>query len=249
MKTLVYAHRGASKLAPENTMPAFQLAYEMGAEGIETDVQLSKDGIPVLIHDESVKRTTNAVGFVQDYTFEQLQKLDAGSWLSEKFENTPIISLEEFLIWAQPKQLQLNIELKNNVIDYDHMEKKVYDLLCKYKLVNRTTISSFNPVSIERFKQIDSKIATALLTSQRINGLVDYTAGLGAKALHIKYRLLNSKVVEQCRENDMKLRIYTINRSGAMKKCYQLKVDAIFTDLPDKAIEQRRLFGQMNQQN
>ncbi|WP_053219318.1 glycerophosphodiester phosphodiesterase [Virgibacillus senegalensis] len=242
MKTLVFAHRGASKRAPENTMPSFQLAYEMGAEGIETDVQLSKDGIPVLIHDETVRRTTNSVGFVQDYTYEQLQNLDAGSWFSEKYENTRIISLEDFLIWAQPKQLQLNIELKNNVIDYENLEKKVYDLLIKYKLVKRTTISSFNPVSLERFKQIDRKIATALLTSQRINGLVDYTSGLGAKALHIKYRLLNSKVVEECREKDMKLRIYTINRAGAMKKCFQLHTDAIFTDVPDIAIEQRRLF-------
>ncbi|SDJ66020.1 glycerophosphoryl diester phosphodiesterase [Sediminibacillus albus] len=242
MKTLVYAHRGASKLAPENTMPAFQLAYEMGAEGIETDVQLSKDGIPVLIHDETVRRTTNAIGFVQDYTYEQLQNLDAGSWFSEKFENTPIISLEEFLAWAEGKNIDLNIELKNNVIDYSDLEKKVYQLLIKYKLARRTTISSFNPASIERFKHIDRKIATALLTSQRIKGLVDYAAGLGAHALHIKHRLLNSAIVEQCFEKDMALRVYTINRVSLMKKCYQLKADAIFTDVPDIAIDQRQLF-------
>lgn len=111
--TKIIAHRGSSALAPENTMAAFELAYEQGAEGIETDVHLTKDNIPVLIHDENVKRTTNSTGYIKDYTFDQLKQFDAGSWFSVKYAGSTIISLEEFLNWFQDKALCLNIELKN----------------------------------------------------------------------------------------------------------------------------------------
>src|SRR5690625_7696118 len=84
LPTKIFAHRGASQFAPENTMPAFQLAYELGAEGIETDVHLTKDLVPVLIHDEQLKRTTNGYGYVKDYTFNELQNFDAGSRSEER---------------------------------------------------------------------------------------------------------------------------------------------------------------------
>lgn len=92
MTTKIIAHRGASKLAPENTMYAFELAYNLGAEGIETDVQLTKDNIPVLIHDETVRRTTNSNGYVKDFTFEELSTLDAGSWFSPIFEELELFA-------------------------------------------------------------------------------------------------------------------------------------------------------------
>ncbi|WP_077621653.1 glycerophosphodiester phosphodiesterase [Sediminibacillus massiliensis] len=239
MSTMVYAHRGASKHAPENTFPAFQSAFEMGAEGIETDVQLTRDHIPVLIHDEKVNRTSSGIGFVKDYTYEQLRKLDFGSWFSPKYTGTTILSLEEFLAWSSRKKLQLNIELKNNVIDYPELEKRVYDLLIKYKVAGRTTISSFNPASIERIKHIDRKLATALLTSQSKKGLVEYARELGANALHIKYRLLSEKLVAKCQEKDMAVRVYTVNKTAHMRKCFLLKSDAIFTDVPDRALQLR----------
>ncbi len=112
MAPIIYAHRGASKAAPENTMPAFELAAKQGADGIETDVQLTKDQIPVLIHDENVRRTTDGIGFVQDYTYKELQELDAGSWFSSTYSNTTIPTLDQLLAWNKKKKLKLNIELK-----------------------------------------------------------------------------------------------------------------------------------------
>src|SRR5690625_7751077 len=91
----IFAQQESSQLAPENTMVAFQIAYELGAEGIETDIHLTKDLIPVLIHDEHVKRTTDGIGAVKDYTFQQLHQLDEGSWFSEQFAGERIIRLEE----------------------------------------------------------------------------------------------------------------------------------------------------------
>lgn len=244
MKTIIYAHRGASKLAPENTMPAFQLAYEQNADGIETDIQLTKDHIPVLIHDENVRRTTNGTGFVQDYTFKELQKLDAGSWFSKYYVNTSILSLEDFLCWSKDKKLLLNLELKTNVIAYRNIEKLVYDLLKKYNKINQTVISSFNPNSIKNMHKIDPNVTTALLTSKKITELFTFTQKIGADGLHIRYRLLNRAFIAKAESKDLYLSCYTINRSAQMLRCYKLGIRAIFTDLPHVAIETRELFEQ-----
>ncbi|WP_181350018.1 glycerophosphodiester phosphodiesterase [Thalassobacillus sp. CUG 92003] len=239
VKTLIYAHRGASKLAPENTMPAFELAYNAGADGIETDVQLTKDQVPVLLHDENLRRTTNGTGFVQDYTYKELKKLDAGSWFASKFSDTSIVTLEAFLRWFQTKSMKLNLELKNNVIDYKDLEKHVYDLLVSYGQLSNTVISSFNSESITRFKRIDSSIQLAFLTSQKTRNLPAYAEKIGANNLHIKYRLLNKRLVKQCHRRDMPIRIYTVNRPIQMRKCMRTACDGIFTDVPHLALEYR----------
>src|SRR5690625_5400798 len=165
LPTKIFAHRGASQFAPENTMPAFQLAYELGAEGIETDVHLTKDLVPVLIHDEKLKRTTNGYGYVKDYTFNELKNFDAGSWFSDKFAGTSIISLDQFLKWIKSKSLFLNIELKNSKINDPRIEKIVYELIVYYHLQDRTILSTFNKNSVKRMKQF-SDIEIALLTSR-----------------------------------------------------------------------------------
>ncbi|SDQ52436.1 glycerophosphodiester phosphodiesterase [Virgibacillus salinus] len=240
--TKIIAHRGASTLAPENTMAAFNLAYEQGAEGIETDVHLTKDNVPVLIHDEHVKRTTNSTGYIKDYTFKQLKQLDAGSWFSLKFAGSAIISLEEFLGWIQNKPLCLNIELKNNKIDYKNLENIVYEMVSHYQLLNHTTLSTFNPTSIERLKRFNGNIGVALLTSKRRKNLVSYTKDLGANAIHIKYRLLNQLFIDKCHQEQMAVRVYTINKPAHMSRSFQLGCDGIFTDVPHKALQYRELF-------
>ncbi|WP_430785414.1 glycerophosphodiester phosphodiesterase [Virgibacillus flavescens] len=235
MITKIIAHRGASKSAPENTLPAFQLAYDLGADGIETDVQLTKDNVPVLIHDEGLKRTTNGYGYVKDYMYQELKELDAGSWFSASYAGTNLLSLEEFLIWAKDKPLYLNIELKNNKIDYKNLEKIVYTMLKDFQLLNRTTLSTFNPKSIKRMKKIDNKINAALLTSKRRKDLVGYAKNLGADAIHVKYRLLSRNLVEKCKAEGIAIRIYTVNKSLHIKRCFNLECDGIFTDVPGKA--------------
>ncbi|SHF58753.1 glycerophosphodiester phosphodiesterase [Ornithinibacillus halophilus] len=241
MTTKIIAHRGASKFAPENTMPAFQLAYEMNAEGIETDVQLTKDNVPVLIHDEHVKRTTNGVGYIKDLKYEQLKQLDAGSWFHHNYVGTTIVSLEEFLKWAISKPLYLNIELKNNKIEYRHIESIVYEMLQHYQLLNRTTISTFNPNSVKRMKNLFDDVETAFLTSKRDKNLVEYASKIGANAIHIKYRLLNPLLVKMSHKKKMPVRVYTVNRIRQMMYCYQQNCDGIITDIPNKAITAREL--------
>ncbi|UOQ42632.1 glycerophosphodiester phosphodiesterase [Halobacillus salinarum] len=236
-KTFIYAHRGASKLAPENTMAAFELAREAYADGIETDVQLTKDNIPVLIHDENLRRTTNGTGFVQDYTYSELRLLDAGSWFSPKFSDSSIVTLEDFLCWFQPQPMVLNVELKTNVIAYKHIEKIVYECLKNYQVLDRTVISSFNADSIMKMKEINPSIQTAFLTSTKMRNLAGYAASIHADALHVKHRLLDKKLVKSCQKHRLDLRIYTVNRPTLMKKCFSLGCNGLFTDVPYEAVE------------
>ncbi|MEK3908456.1 glycerophosphodiester phosphodiesterase [Oceanobacillus sp. FSL K6-0127] len=240
--TMIIAHRGASKLAPENTMPAFELALRMKAEAIETDVQLTKDNIPVLIHDEHVKRTTNSYGYIKDYHLAELKQLDAGSWFSKKFAGATILTLEEFLQWMSDTPLHLHLELKNNKIDYMYLEPIVFELLNQYNVVDRTTISTFNPKSVQRFSQLSSTIEIGLLTSRKINNLARYAKELGAKAIHVKYRLLNKALIQKCQQEDMRVRAYTVNHFSPMMRCFRLGCDGIFTDVPNKALLYRNKF-------
>lgn len=234
--TKIFAHRGASKYTPENTMPAFELAYAMHADGIETDIQLTKDQIPVIIHDEHVKRTTNGTGYIKDFTYQQLLQLDAGSWFSNKFSGTSILSLDAFLQWAKDKSLSLNIELKNNKIDYLHIEAIAYEMIDYYQLLNRTILSSFNPSSIKRMKHFSNEVHVAFLTSSRNKKLVTAAKELGATDLHINYRLLNRSLAAQCRRINMPLRVYTVNKMYRISKCLHNKCSALFTDVPDQAL-------------
>lgn len=240
MTTKIIAHRGASKYAPENTMPAFELAYKMKADGIETDIQLTKDNIPVLIHDEQINRTTNGKGYIKDFTFDQLKQLDAGSWFSSEFSGTSIISLDEFLQWAKDKLLNLNIELKNNKIDYRHLESIVYEMIDYYQLLNRTILSSFNPNSIKRMRRFANGVNVSFLTSRRNKNLVEYAKDIGATGIHIKYRVFHRLLARQCQQANLELRVFTINKISRMKKCFNYNCDGIFTDVPDKGLDYRK---------
>lgn len=227
-------------MAPENTMPAFELAYKMQADGIETDIQLTKDQIPVLIHDEHVKRTTNGAGYIKDFTYQHLLQLDAGSWFSDAFTGTSIVSLDAFLQWIKNKPLSLNIELKNNKIDYKHIESIAYEMIDHYQLSDRTILSSFNPCSIKRMKGFNNKINVAFLTSKKSKKLVSTAKDLGASGIHVKYRLLTRTLVAQCVHTNMALRVFTVNKMNCMSKCFDNRCDAVFTDIPNQALALRQ---------
>ncbi|UOQ85939.1 glycerophosphodiester phosphodiesterase [Gracilibacillus salinarum] len=237
---IIYAHRGASKHAPENTIPAFDLAYHHDADGIETDVQLTKDGVPVLIHDEKLQRTTNGNGFVKDYTYAELTQLDAGSWKSPQFADTVIPTLEDLLRWNQDKQLKLNIELKNNIFPYPGLEETVFQLLQKYNMVNQTVISTFNQESIVKLKQWSTELNYAFLTSKKDKNLIPFAESIKAEGIHIQYRLLTNRLVEQANQHDLYVAVYTVNLPLSIKRAIRMNCHAIFTDIPKLAVDLRK---------
>lgn len=242
LNTKVIAHRGASFSAPENTMPAFKLALEIGADGIETDVQFTKDRVPVLIHDVSVNRTTNSKGYVKNYTFEELQALDAGTWFHNDFKEAQIISLESFLKWFKDTDLKLHLELKNNRFTYEDLEATVFQLLKKYHLLERSAISTFNAKSVKRMEHIQDEIEVALLLSKHRRKLIPFAKSLGVKALHVEYPMLSDEFVELCKKENMLLRVYTVNDIAHMQQCFSYEVDTIFTDKPDECLKQRNIY-------
>lgn len=232
-QTLILAHRGASGYAPENTIAAFKKAISLGADGIETDVQLSKDNEIVLIHDESVDRTTDGRGYIKDLTLKEIKKLDAGRWFNDKFIGQRVPILEELLSLAKDKDILLNIELKNNVISYKNIEEKVVNLINRYNLKDRVIISSFNHTSLLKIKHIDSDIRTGMLYMSRLSNPIAHAKAINADALHPSYKRLSRRLIDAATQNKLMINTFTVNRKEHIKKLKEVGVTSIITDYPD----------------
>ena len=150
----VFAHRGYSGKYPENTMLSFKKAAETGCDGIELDVQLTRDGIVVIIHDETIERTTDGTGEVKDFTYDELKKYNADMVFGGKHGFEPIPTFEEYCQWAKDQDLITNIEIKSGVYYYEELEEKTLELVRGYGLEKKVFFSSFNHVSLIRLKEL-----------------------------------------------------------------------------------------------
>lgn len=237
MSTKILAHRGASFYAPENTLAAFQLAYQQGAHGIETDVHLTKDDIPVMIHDDVIDRVTVYKGPVRSYTYAELKHLDIGSWYHPRYHQERLLTLADFLEWASDKHLILNIELKTNKGHYDGIETIVCQHINRFNMANRVVLSSFNAQSIAKIKEINQQLLTAWLRSTIPYPLEKKLTQVNADGLHLKYKALNNNVVKKLHEKGFYIGSYTVNRADHLRRCFKLGCDMIITDRPDLAIQ------------
>lgn len=229
-----FAHRGASSQYPENTMLAFEKAIHMGCTGIETDVQLSKDGSLILIHDEYLNRTTNGTGLVKDYTLSELKRLDAGSFKNNIFSQCTIPTAEELILLVKDKDIMLNIEIKSGMIMYEGIEQKLIDLIYKNNIQDKVIISSFNHYSLVKCKEISKEIKIGLLYMEGLYHPEKYASYVGADALHPFYPALNKDIVEDAHKSGLKVNPFTIDDENIMKYMLQLGVDGIITNYPDR---------------
>lgn len=232
----IFAHRGASGTHPENTMAAFEAAVRLGADGIELDVQMTKDGEIVIIHDETVNRTTNGKGAIERMTYTEIAELDAGSWFHPKFAGEKILTLDEFLTWATGNNMQINIELKTNKVPYHGIEQKVLELIDIYNMRGRVIISSFNPNSIGRVIELDPYIAVASLVWRIPREAVAVAKKLGLTAMHTQVSFALSEYGREAIDSGMMLRLYTINdvKEWNRVKRSSVPVEAIITDFPER---------------
>ncbi|MFA6681500.1 MAG: glycerophosphodiester phosphodiesterase [Sphaerochaeta sp.] len=227
---LTYAHRGFSGEYPENTMLAFKKAYETGCEGIELDVHLSKDGHLVVIHDETVDRTTDRTGFVRDFTLRQLQEINAGT--EEAFEGIP--SFEEYCIWVKDLPLITNIEIKTNRYYYPGIEEKVLEMVGRYQLKQKTLVSSFNHASLWKIKSLDPDFKCAmLLNSKSIGNIGPYAKAMGMEFFHPDGTTLTPDEVKECHEQGIMVNVWTVNDMALLKRVINFGVDGIITNFPD----------------
>lgn len=235
----LFAHRGASGTHPENTLAAFKEAARFPIYGIELDVHLTKDGEVVVIHDEKIDRTSNGSGFVQEMTLAELKQYDFGKKFSEQYIGETIPTLEEVIRIFEPTHHWLNIELKSDVIDYVGLEKKVLALVNTYQLADRVIISSFNHEALKRTKVLQPSIKTAPLFLNKMNEApLQYVESLGADALHTSGKLLDQVNIASFNATGKKVRVYTVNRLEQAKELAALNIDAIFTDYPEKMLQQ-----------
>lgn len=237
-RSLNIAHRGFSGSYPENTMLAFRKAVEVGSDGIETDLHITKDGVIVICHDETIDRTTNGNGFIKDYNYEELRSFDAGIKFSKEFEGERIPSLDEFLDYVKDKNLLINLELKNNIIDYYELEKRVIDKVYEYDLKKKVILSSFNHYSMVKAKKYDRGIKTGLLCAEVLYKPYKYVNMTGADALHPYYKsVMNKKIVKKIHDRKIMINAYTVNEEEDMKRMIELNIDGIITNYPDKLKE------------
>lgn len=225
----IWAHRGCSRMYPENTLLAFDKAAAVqGLAGIELDIQLTRDGRMVVCHDERVDRTTDGVGEVRHFTLAELKKLniDAGNG---QYEQIPTIEeVLDLLDGRLRNGLLLNIELKNGVFPYDGMEEKIVKLIHSRGLQNSVVYSSFSALSLERLRKIDPNTEIGILDTNVSDCLYKLRGGCGATVLHPNWRGMDLPAE--------KLAGYTI-RAWSGGRLYPDKVTGRKLDLP--AMEQK----------
>ncbi|WP_409967845.1 glycerophosphodiester phosphodiesterase [Bengtsoniella intestinalis] len=229
--TLNFAHRGFSGRYPENTMLAFEKALDAGADGIELDVHLSKDGIPVIIHDETVNRTTNGTGRVCDLTAVELSALDANAGFQGQYAPCPVPTLEQYFKWVVNTALITNIELKTNILAYDGLEQLVWDLIVKYQLEERILVSSFNHYSVQRMKAIAPLLPCGLLTESWLVNAGDYVQALGMDTYHPIHGNVNEQLMEELA--GVGVYTFTVNEPETVKRLAKLGVAGIIGNFPD----------------
>ncbi|MGM0420970.1 MAG: glycerophosphodiester phosphodiesterase [Bacillota bacterium] len=238
MGPYILAHRGSSGTSPENTLASFEKAAEDGADGIELDVHLSADGVPVVIHDETLERTTNAEGKVNEYRADKLRSLDAGSYFSSEFELEGVPTLAEVLELA-PDFKVVNIELKNNKIYYQDMEEKVHDLVKSKGLQDKVLYSSFNHYSIAKLKRVDENISAGILYKSWIFEPWFYANRLNITNIHPHYLAINQEIVQKCHEHGIKVNVYGTNDEKIIRNLMKIGVDMVICDYPADVINIR----------
>lgn len=235
MRPLIWGHRGASGHAPENTLPAFALAAEQKADGIELDIQMTKDGEIVIIHDETVDRTSDRKGWVKDYTLAELKEMDF-SYGDLRYEGLRIPTMQEVFELIQPGDLTINIELKTGICFYPGIEEKIIDMTHAFGMEDRVIYSSFNHYSILKIKELDPGAKTGFLYMDGPIDMPGYAKRYGVDALHpALYNLQYPHFLEECARQQLDVNVWTVNNDAYLRLCGQMGVHAVITNYPDKA--------------
>ncbi len=224
----IWAHRGACCCTPENTLSAFSAAVEAGADGIELDIHLSRDGVPIVIHDEALERTTDGCGLVAEMTLQQLRQLDAGSWFSTDFDGESIPRLEDVLrIFGN--QLRLNLELKDL-----HAGTVVLKLLNQYPAAD-IVVSSFNYDLLKHLRSVNADLPIAVLFEiGNWRHAVKVAKELSACAFHPELNQVNDAMIAACTEANLPVFVWTVDDVSVARNLIDKGVAGLFTNDPAK---------------
>jgi glycerophosphoryl diester phosphodiesterase len=234
-RPLNYAHRGASHGAPANTLAAFLLAAELGADGAELDVHLSKDGEAVVIHDFTLEGTTDGHGLVREHTLAELKRLDAGGWFGAAYSGERIPTLQE-VVDAVGHRLLLNIELKSGSWRDEGLVAEAVRIVEDNNIADRVIISSFNPNLLLQVRKANPAIPVGMLYSPDQNLIMRkawFRHLVRPDALHPDSSMVDSFYASWARARGYRLHVWTVDEPGAMRELVEIGVDIIITNRPD----------------
>ncbi|MBL4638573.1 MAG: hypothetical protein JKY76_04350 [Proteobacteria bacterium] len=239
---MVIAHRGASSYAPENTLAAFDLALQMGVSQFELDVHLSSDNHVVVIHDDSLKRTTNADGWVNNHTLAALKELDAGSWFGTQFIDEQLPSLDEVLARYKGR-VHLHIELKG---ESTTLALRTADLIRKHGMEGQVTMTSFQKERLEEMRRYAPELPTAWLVIAARSSIIEQARQLGLSQLCPLANFVTANLVKRIHNEGLIVRAWGVKTENLMHKAVQAGVDGMTVNFPDKLIayldSQKRLW-------
>lgn len=233
----IFAHRGFSGYYPENTMLAFQkVAEETVADGIELDIQLTKDGEIVIMHDEMLDRTTNGSGWLKDHTLEELKMLSVGVNVKGFFPRQTIPTLREYFTWLKTTKLITNIELKTSYFEYEGIEEKLIAMVKEFGLEYQIWYSSFNHYTVARIKKLMPEAKCGLLTDTWLMNIGEYAASQGAASVNAHtYFCAKEGVAADLHAHNIALQAWTPNDAEMMQELVDAGVDVLITNYPDIA--------------
>lgn len=246
---LIIGHRGASAVAPENTMAAFREALAVGADGVEFDVRLTRDGVPVVIHDSTLRRTGGLSRRVADLTWDEIRKVDVGSWFGKSFANEPVPSLAELFTLFQSNNSTLYLEMKaDSTADHRPLAEACVRAIEEHSLKSRVVVECFQLAALKILREIDPEIKTvalfepaftnpSVLSDQRmINQAVD----VGAAALALHHRLARESVVHKAKAAGLHVAVWTVDDPAWIERAETIGIDALITNDPEAMIRARR---------
>ena len=224
-----YAHRVASAYAPENTLAAFYLAQQLKANGLETDIQATSDGVLVLFHDDDLYRITQTEGKVSDFTYEQLLKLDFGSFKDPLYKIEKILKLYDFLRYFGHKPLKLALEIKQV-----GLEKEILDAVASYDLASQVVITSFSLPALIKTRELDSELKIGYLTAKIEDEILRELKDLKIGQICPNISSLTRQDLIFAKDQGFNVRAWGVKDERLMQKAFDLRVDGMTVDFPDK---------------
>jgi glycerophosphoryl diester phosphodiesterase len=235
---MIFAHRGASTYAPENTLASFELAVEQGADAVELDAKLSADGKVMVIHDQTVDRTTNGKGKVNRLVYQQLRELDAGSFFDPRYSNERIPTLDE-VFERVGRKIFINVELTNYASRNDELVPLVVELVKRHGLQHSVLFSSFFPVNLRRAQTMLPEVPVGLLAWDGVLGTINRSAfylSLSPTIVHPYLKDVNGRLMDKEKKRGRRVHVWTVNEESDLIKMKELGVDGVFTDDPVTAL-------------
>lgn len=235
------AHRGGGDAAPENTLAAFRTGYAAGFRAFECDVRLSADGVPYLLHDNTLVRTTDARGTAARWPWGELRQLDAGAWYGPRFEGEPLPRLDDVLAFADNHRAWLNLELKPAHgmarTTGARVAERIAAWLARHPRTPAPLLSSFSPTALraahEVLHSVQARVPSALLSDTCTPRLMQRAQSLGAVALHLHWRGLTPACVDAAHAAGFAVRAYTVNSAATARRLLDWGIDGLFTDRLD----------------